>query len=589
MSSEILPIAAPREAWAWVRREARGRRGAVALMLLSGILGAAATVVPVYALGVLVDRVVQGAPRSALLPIAVAITVAALCASALLGLTAYLVSRLGEGMLAVLRESALARAMLLPSTTLERIGKGDLLSRTSADVSAVGKAVSEVIPTVINALLLGAVSVVAMLGLDWRLGLAGMVAIPLYVAALRWYLPRSAPRYALERKAVAERSQALVESVQGVRTVRAYRIEDQHLSIVAASSARARDITVDVFTLLTRFVGRINRAEFVGLSAILVVGYFLVQGDYATVGQTTAAALLFHRLFNPIGALLFTFNEVQAAGASLCRLVGVAEGAPQGRPLERESAQTPVDAELNLRDIRFSYDGAAEVLRGVSLRVAPGQKVALVGSTGAGKTTLAAIGAGILVPSSGTATIGGVNLAEMGVTQLRRQVAIVSQEVHVFAGTLADDLRLARPDASAAQIRAALDAVGARPWVDALPDGWDTAVGEGGHELTAAQAQQLALARVLLADPAVVILDEATAEAGSLGARDLEDSANAVTQGRTALVVAHRLTQAASADWIVVLEHGEIVEQGAHDDLLAAGGRYALLWSAWRSQLPARR
>ncbi|MGD9531185.1 MAG: ATP-binding cassette domain-containing protein, partial [Pseudonocardia sp.] len=219
--------------------------------------------------------------------------------------------------------------------------------------------------------------------------------------------------------------------------------------------------------------------------------------------------------------------------------------------------------------------------------IEPGQRLALVGSTGAGKTTLAAIAAGQLAPSAGSVRLGGVPLCELGTDHVRTQVAIVSQEVHVFAGPLVEDIRLGRPDATVEQVRAALVRVGAWDWVEALPEGVETPVGEGGRDLTAAQAQQLALARLVLADPAVAILDEATAEAGSLGARGLEEAAAAATAGRTTLIVAHRLTQAAAADRVVVLEHGRVVECGAHLDLLSAGGRYAQLWGAWRSRATA--
>jgi len=576
--TDKLPIATARESRAWLRAELRGRRGEVTGTLVAGVLAAAASIVPVYALGMLVDEVRDGAGARAVVPIAVVIVVAALVGGAAMGLSTYLIGRLGARMLADLRESTVATALRLPALVLDRAGRGDLLSRVGADIAAIGKAVSDVLPQVISALLLGVLSLAAMAGIDWRLGLAGAVAVPFYVVALRWYLPRSAPRYASERAAIAERSQLLVESMQGLRTVHAYRLEDRHLRDIDGASAKARDISVDVFTLFTRFVGRINRAEFFGLAAILVVGFLLVRDGAVTVGETSAAALLFHRLFNPVSMLLYTFDEVQNAGASLGRLVGVLRMAAE----DRSGGRRPADSALTLDDVSFSYDGVTPVLRNVSLRVEPGERVALVGSTGAGKTTAASIAAGILRPGSGQARVDGVDVRDLPA----HTVAIVSQETHVFAGPLVEDLRLARPGADVADVEAALETVGALGWARALPEGLETIVGDGGHDLTAAQAQQLALARLVLLDPAVAVLDEATAEAGSSGARALEESAAAATKGRTALIVAHRLTQAAAADRVIVLEHGSIVESGTHADLVAAGGRYAELWAAWESRTP---
>ncbi|WP_433510692.1 ABC transporter ATP-binding protein [Nonomuraea sp. CA-143628] len=582
---ELLPVAGARLTWAWLWRELRARWPSLTFALLVGLLGAVASVVPAYALGALVDRVREHAPGSAIVPITIVITVAAVVGGLATGLATYLIGRLCGQILAVLREATVARALTLPATTLERTGKGDLLSRVGSDAAAIGKAASDVIPTMISAFLLGVLSVAAMAGIDWRLGLAGAVAVPLYAVALRWYLPRAAPQYARERQAVADSSQLLVENMQGVRTVHAYRLEQARLHDIGIASGRARDISVSVFTLFTRFVGRVNRAEFFGLAAILVAGFLLVRGGSVTVGESAAAAVLFHRLFNPIAMLLFTFDEVQAAGASLARLVGVVEFAPAPQR-SVWTPRVPADGSLELSGVRFSYDGQVDVLHDVSVRVAAGARVALVGSTGAGKSTLAAIAAGILRAGHGEARVGGVPLAELAPADLRERVAIVTQETHVFAGPLIEDLRLARPGVSPDEAAAALDTVGALDWARSLPNGLDTVVGEGGHELTAAQAQQLALARLVLADPAIAVLDEATAEAGSLGARDIEASAAAATRGRTTLIVAHRLTQAASADRVVVLEHGKVVEEGPHHELVAAGGRYAELWRAWETGTP---
>jgi ATP-binding cassette subfamily C protein len=579
----ILPVATGRETWAWLRRELRARSGSVAPTVIVGLAAAAMSVLPVYVLGVLVDRIIDGSPSSVIVTIGIVVTISALIGGLALGVSKYLIGRLGAVALADLREQGVDRALSLPTTTVERVGRGDLLSRVSTDVATIGKAVSDVIPTMFSSILLALLSLVAMLGLDWRLGLAGGTAIPFYVVALRWYLPRSAPRYAEERRAIAERSQVLVESMLGSDTVHAYDLHAAHQHAIDVASAKVRDISIGVFTLFTRFVGRINLAEFVGLAVILATGFVLVAGHEVSVGETTAAALLFHRLFSPISLLLFTFDEAQDAGASLARLVGLVNVIDHPARAEPSNAE-PCDDALELDDLTFGYDPEHPVVRGVSIRLQPGQRVALVGATGAGKSTVAGIVAGALTPQRGAARIGGVDLSDMSPEQRRRHIAIVSQEVHVFAGTLIDDLRLADPAATEADVREALRTVGADAWVAALADGLDTVVGEGGHQLTSAQAQQLALARLSLVDPTVAVLDEATAEAGSQGARELERAASAVTAGRTTLVIAHRLTQAASADRVVMMADGEVVEEGTHDDLVAAGGRYAQLWRAWSAQ-----
>lgn len=576
---ELLPIATAAQSWAWLRAEFGRHRLLTALALGVALVGSAVSLVPIYVFGVLVDRVREQAPTEIIVGVVAVITVAAIVGGVFAGWASVLISRLGETMLARLRERTVGRALTLPLSTVERVGKGDLLSRVGDDVSVIGKAVADVVPGLVAAVLLVGLSLGTMVGIDWRLGLAGAVALPMYALGLHWYLPRSGPMFAAERVAMGDRSQALVSSMTGARTVRAYGLEDVHLAEIDRASGQARDLATGVFTLFTRFAGRGNRAEFVGLSAILVVGFVLVKGDLVTVGETTAAALLFHRLFNPIGMLMFTFGEIQSAGASLARLVGVVN-----IPAERLGAgATPSSAELRLTGVRHSYDENREVLRGIDLHLEPGRRVALVGSTGAGKTTVAAIAAGSIEPTGGVVSIGGVPLRDLG-DDLRRQVVIVSQEVHVFSGPLIEDLRLARPEATPAEAEAALATVGALDWVRALDDGLDTVVGEGGHLVTAAQAQQLALARLVLADPVVAILDEATAEAGSAGARDLEAAAAAATRGRTTLVVAHRLTQAVTADRVLVLEQGAVVEDGPHAELVAAGGRYAQLWAAWEGR-----
>lgn len=571
----LLPISSAREATGLVRSLLARRRWSAALCLLVFAIEGLAGLVAPWQLGRIVDAVLAG-DRAAVVHAFVLMLAAAVIGGVAAATSIALLARVAEPALADLREQALDRAVHLDTAAVEAAGSGDLLSRVGDDVRLVAESITDVVPTMVNSALAVGFTAIGLFALDWRLGLAGLTAVPMYLAGLRWYLPRSAPRYREEREANGRRAEALLTGVHAAPTLRAYGLSEHQQEQVRATSWESTAISLDVYRLLTRFFGRNNRAELVGLLAILVTGFLLVRGEHTSVGAVTAAALFFHRLFNPIGALVGLFDEVQSAGASLTRLTGLALLPAAVRP----SDDPPAHSGLDVRGVGHAYRPGRSALADVDLDLAPGERVAVVGATGAGKSTLGLIAAGRMRPTSGTVALGGRPLA--GVADPRRlAVAMVSQEIHVFAGTVRDNLTLAAPDADDDLLEATLRATGAWPAVGALPEGLDTVVGDGALEVTATLAQQLALARILLADPHVAVLDEATAEAGSAGSRDLDRAALAVTEGRTTLTIAHRLTQARDADRVLVLDAGRVVEIGSHDDLLARGGRYARLWEAW--------
>ncbi|MGH1561341.1 ABC transporter ATP-binding protein [Mumia sp. DW29H23] len=592
MSGSILPIASRGEtvalAWTLLRAQRAPLAIATGAFAASGALG----LVPPWVLGDLVDVVRDGGSTADVLTGAAVIAVAALAGALCAGLA---VAALGQAVvpaLARLREEVVARVLGLEPDRIEEAGTGDVLSRVGDDVRTVTTALDEAVPYTVESSVAIAFTAVGLAALDWRLGLAGLCAIPFYVLGLRWYLPRSAPLYREERIAQGERAEALLTGVHSAPTLRAIGYEEEWQEQIAARSWRAATVSITVFRMLTRFYARTNRAELVGLLLVLGTGFVLVRADAVTVGAATTAALFFHRLFGPIGGVLTTFDQVQSAGASLARLAGLAllpepddaggavaaePGAERGPSASATPASRPA---LVLEGVRHRYADGDEVLHDVTLRVGPGERVALVGATGAGKSTLALIAAGHLIPSAGTRTLDGTAYETWG-GGVRARVALVTQQVHVFAGTVRDNLTLAAPAADDPALHDALKRTGALGWVAALPDGLDTVVGAHGRTLTPAQAQQLALARVVLADRPVVVLDEATAEAGSSGARQLDAAAAEVLEGRTALVVAHRLSQAEAADRVVVLDHGTVIEDGTHAELLARGGQYATLWASW--------
>lgn len=581
--AQLLPIASAAEAARFmVARLRRHWRSAVATVLVTIGAAAAGAVLP-RLIGSAVDVVADGGTRAEMWDLGWLILAVGTVQAVLTALGWWMVSALGQRILAGMREEVIDRALDLPAQTMEASGVGDALSRVADDVDVAARAVNNLVPSLIQ---MGFYVVVTMVGMatlsPWLLILVAVV-VPMYVIAATWYLRRTAPLYRRERVAMGARAQGLLSAIHGIPTVHAYGIDRRETRHVAVLSETASILNMRVMFLVGRLVALINVPENLALLLVLGLGFVMVHVAGAPIGVITAAGIYLVSLFWPMMAVIFNLDEVQSAGASLSRMVGVISSID---PAASPGQQRPSNSSIRLEAVSHAYgeDAAGReriVLQPLDLEIPAGQTVSLVGASGAGKSTLAAILSGTLVPRHGRVLHGGADLAHADLEAIRTHASIVSQDVHVFRGTLAEDLRLARPQATEDELWEALRLVEADAWVERLPRGLDTEVGEKGERLTAEQAQQLALARVALQDPAVLVLDEATADEGSSGARVLERAALAVAQGRTTIIVAHRLSQASAADRILVMADGRVIEEGTHEQLVARGGRYSQLWDAW--------
>lgn len=486
---------------------------------------------------------------------------------------------LAELVFAELREDFLERVVDLPLSTVESAGSGDLLTRMTADVDVLARTVRDAVPEVLVAGLTTVLTVGAAFLAGPLVALGALVAVPPLWLSTRWYLHRAPQAYLGERAAFTGITAGLAETAEGARSVEAMGRQEQRVQHTQDDLAASYAAERRTLRLRTVWFPWVDASFVLPLVAVLLLGGALVQRDLATLGQVTAVALYVQLLLDPLDRLLSWLDELQIGASSLARLVGVSEVPPD----RVATGEEPVDERLDVDDVRFAYVPGQDVLHGVDLQVRPGERLAVVGPSGAGKSTLGRLLAGVHGPRTGRVALGGVPLVDLPLERLRTEVALVTQEHHVFVGTLADNLRLALPGADDGRLCDALAAVDALDWVDALPAGLATRVGSGSLVLGPGQAQQVALARLVLADPHTLVLDEATSLLDPRAARHLERSLGAVLDGRTVVAVAHRLHTAHDADRVAVVDDGRILELGSHDQLLAAGGSYAALWQAWQS------
>ncbi|HUN32700.1 MAG TPA: ABC transporter ATP-binding protein [Trebonia sp.] len=590
-----LPVASNRELAAYARHVIRANRTGLGLVAGLQSLAAIAGLFVPWLLGNLVASVTHGHDTVAR---TVALIVAFLAAQAIVGpLAGYAAATLGEKILAGLREEFLADVLALRPEVAEDADAGDLITRTTRDIDQLSSTVRAGIPQVLTAsgvilYTLGALVLVSPL-----LVLPCLVPVPVLFGALRWYLRRAHQGYLREAATYSQLTEGLAETVEGARTVEALGLTDRRMARVntdiAASYAAER------YTLWLRniFLPLCDTSYALPVAAMLIIGGLLYLHGLVSLAAVTAATLYAAQLLTPVDLLMAWANELQSSGAALARLLGVArfresaparpaQPSPPSRPARPGPALPAERREITARDVRYAYQPGQDVLRGINLTIRPGEWLAIVGPSGAGKSTLAKLLAGLYQPRTGRLAIGGQEIAGLAPAERRDLVALVTQDHHVFHGTLRDNLAIARPDATDDEMTAALAAVDAREWAAAM--GLDAAVGPGGQALDPAQVQQVALARLILANPDTLVLDEATSLLSPRAARHLERSLATVVRGRTVIAIVHRLQTAQDADRIAVLAGGQVTELGTHQELLAAGGAYAALWQAWQGSAAIR-
>ncbi len=494
--------------------------------------------------------------------------------------------RVGQQVLLEIRRRLYKHFHKLDVAFHDRYTSGRVVSRMTSDVDAIAEMVQSGFSGLINAVLTMVGVGVLMLVLDWQLGLACLVSFPVLVLLVRWFSRRTAVTYRGVREASAAVIVQFVESMTGIRAVQAYRRQRRNAEIFDDLADRYRDANIEAFRLVAIFMPAVKLVGNITIGLVLLYGgYRVLHGDM-TVGVLAAFLLYLRMFFEPMQEISQFYNTFQSATSALEKLSGVLEERPKVAPPTEPTPLPEASGALRLEDVRFSYVPDRPVLPGLDLDIPAGQTVALVGTTGAGKTTIAKLLARFYDPERGRITLDGVDLRELSEADLRRAVVMVTQENFMFDGTVADNIRFGKPTASDQEVQAAARAVGADTFIDQLPQGYDTDVAKRGGRLSAGQRQLVAFARAFLADPAVLILDEATSSLDIPSERLVQQALQTILANRTAIIIAHRLSTVEIADRVLVLEHGQVLEDGSPQELMAQqGGRYAALHDAWIESL----
>jgi ABC-type multidrug transport system fused ATPase/permease subunit len=580
-AARTLPIATSTTVRAHTKVLLRDHRGPLSWVLGWHVVAALVALVGPWVIGQVVQEVTTGGGSLGRIDKLIALLVGAIIVQTVLTWVARRASFvLSERIFARLREDFITSSVRLPLSVVERAGTGDLVARTTNDVESLAYIIRFGIPAIVVAVTTVVATTVAAFLTSPLAALSLLTAALVHVPTSRWYLKRAGDGYLWEHASYARLNGVASETVEGAHTMDALGLQAARGRRFQEALDECGDAEKYTLGLRLRWFPWLEIGFFLPIATAVLWGGWLAWNGHITIAAATAVTLYVQQLLDPLGELISWLDEIQFAGTSLARILGVSEVPPD----RVATGAQPVGEQVDVDDVRYSYREGRDVLHGVSLGLVPGERLAIVGPSGAGKSTLGRLMAGIDGPRTGRVTGGGVPLVDLALPVLRGEVALVTQEHHVFVGSLADNLRLPRPQASDDELREALSAVDALEWATALPDGLDTVVGSGGHALTEAQAQQLALARLVLADPHTLVLDEATSLLDPRAARHLERSLAAVVDGRTVVAIAHRLHTAHDADRVAVVEGGVVSELGSHDELIARDGSYAALWRSWRDE-----
>jgi ATP-binding cassette subfamily B protein len=578
------------EDWSWRRTVRRvgllarltaPYKGRTALALLALVAATATALAPPYLGKLAIDHGIRGGDLHALNLIVVAFLAAGVANLLASAAQTYFTGWTGERILADLRERLFRHLQRLSLGYYERNRAGVIVSRLTNDIDALDQLVTDGVTALFKNTLLLFGSAAILFVLDWRLALATLTVTPLMAIATAFFRRYSSRAYRAVRERLGLVTATLAEDIAGIRALQAFtreRTSHQRFRGVNNEYRAANQQTVWLNGLYFPFVDLLSATA---TAVVLGYGGYLVFGAEVTVGTLFAFILYVSNFFDPIQDLSQLYNTFLAAVAALDKIVDVLDEEPEivDRPGAMDLAH--IHGDVRFEEVRFGYGSGPEVVHGLDLAVPAGTTVALVGHTGAGKSTIAKLLARFYDPREGRITVDGTDLRDVTQASLRRQLGVVPQEGFLFAGTVRENIAFSRPDATDADIVAAARAVGAHDFVVRLPSGYDTELGERGTRLSAGQRQLVAFARALLADPRLLILDEATSAVDIGTERRIEVALRELLAGRTAFVIAHRLSTIRDADLIVVLEHGRVVEQGSHAELMARGGLYTALYGDW--------